>query len=351
MSEHFDALETRDPEQRESALMKALAAQVAHARAHAPAGAARFAEWASSPVDSRAALARLPVLRKHELHERQRAGLASDAFGGFSAIGWGARRRGPARQPRLRLARADPRARERAARLLADGSRPLRRRLSRRRPGAQQLQLSLHARRHDDGQRRGGDRLHRLSGRHRPDRAAAAGDGRPEARRLRRHAELPAHPAREGRRDRHPPAVAEEGLARRRSLSRHAARLAGGARHRRLPELRHGRPRPRRLRDRGARGPGRRRRRDRRDREPGHRRSGRRGRGRRAGGDDAQSRLSADPSRHRRPLGGAAGAAARPAAPTSASAAGSAAPTSRPRCAACSSIRPRWPRSRAAIPR
>ena len=85
MSEHFDALETRDPEQRESALMKARAAQVAHARAHAPAGAARLAEWASSPVDSRAALARLPVLRKHELHDRQRAGLASDAFGGFSA--------------------------------------------------------------------------------------------------------------------------------------------------------------------------------------------------------------------------------------------------------------------------
>ena len=65
MSEHFDALETRDPEQRESALMKALAAQVAHARAHAPAGAARFAEWASSPVDSRAALARLPVLGRY----------------------------------------------------------------------------------------------------------------------------------------------------------------------------------------------------------------------------------------------------------------------------------------------
>ena len=92
MSEHFDALETRDPEQREAALMRALAAQVAHARTHAPAGAARFAEWATSPVDSRAALARLPVLRKHELHERQRAGLASDAFGGFSAIGWGAAR-------------------------------------------------------------------------------------------------------------------------------------------------------------------------------------------------------------------------------------------------------------------
>ena len=135
------------------------------------------------------------------------------------------------------------------------------------------------------------------------------------------------------------------------AFPRGAARLARGARHRRLPELRHRRPRPGRLRDRGARRPGRRRGRDRRDRAPGHRRSGRRGRGRRGRRDDAQPRLPADPLRHRRPFGGAARRAARPAAPTSASAAGSAAPTSRPRCAACSSTRRRWPRSCAAIRR
>jgi phenylacetate-CoA ligase len=91
VSDHFDALETRDPEHREAALMVALAAQVANARANAPAGAERFAGLAAA-VNSRAALAALPVLRKSELLERQRAVLASDAFGGFAALGWGARR-------------------------------------------------------------------------------------------------------------------------------------------------------------------------------------------------------------------------------------------------------------------
>jgi len=86
----FDALETRDPEQREAALMTALAAQVVNARDHAAAGAARFAGVGA--VQSRAALAALPVLRKSELQGRQREGLASDAFGGFAAIGWGAAR-------------------------------------------------------------------------------------------------------------------------------------------------------------------------------------------------------------------------------------------------------------------
>ena len=37
MSQHFDALETRAPEVREAALMAALPAQVAHAKAKAPA--------------------------------------------------------------------------------------------------------------------------------------------------------------------------------------------------------------------------------------------------------------------------------------------------------------------------
>ena len=34
---HYDALETRAPHEREAAQMQALAAQVAHAKAHAPA--------------------------------------------------------------------------------------------------------------------------------------------------------------------------------------------------------------------------------------------------------------------------------------------------------------------------
>jgi phenylacetate-CoA ligase len=89
MSAHYDALETREPEQRERALMAALAAQVAHAKAHTPAFAASLADVDAALLDSRAALARLPVIRKHELLERQRDAGSPDAFGGYSALGWG----------------------------------------------------------------------------------------------------------------------------------------------------------------------------------------------------------------------------------------------------------------------
>ena len=124
-------------------------------------------------------------------------------FGGFAAIGWGAR--APARRALRVFASPGPIHEPEAARrrLLAHGAGAVRRRLSRRRPGPQQLQLPLHAGRRDDGKRRARARLHRLSRRHRPDRAAGAGDGRrcaPDG--LRRHAELPAPAAREGRRDR-----------------------------------------------------------------------------------------------------------------------------------------------------
>lgn len=83
----YDTLETRDPAERERAQMAALARQVAHARRHAPA----FADSPDAVVDTRAALARLPVIRKHELLARQRGAAAPDVFGGFSAIGWGER--------------------------------------------------------------------------------------------------------------------------------------------------------------------------------------------------------------------------------------------------------------------
>jgi len=91
MSEYFDALETRDPAQREAQLMAALPQQVAHAQQAAPAFAAILAGVDAAAVCSREALARLPVTRKHELLERQQAQRASDPFGGFSAL-----RRGPA---------------------------------------------------------------------------------------------------------------------------------------------------------------------------------------------------------------------------------------------------------------
>jgi len=89
MNTHYDALETREPGQREPALMAALAAQVAHAKAHAPAFAASLRDVDPAQITSRAALARLPVIRKHELLEQQRAANAPDVFGGFSALGWG----------------------------------------------------------------------------------------------------------------------------------------------------------------------------------------------------------------------------------------------------------------------
>ena len=87
---HYDALETRPPAQREAASMAALAAQIAHAKAHAPAFAASLAGVDAAAVTTRAALARLPVIRKHELLQRQAAADAPDVFGGFSALGWGA---------------------------------------------------------------------------------------------------------------------------------------------------------------------------------------------------------------------------------------------------------------------
>jgi phenylacetate-CoA ligase len=91
-AEFYDALEARDPAVREARLMTALPAQIAHAQHHAGAYAATLAGVDAAAINSRAALARLPVLRKHELLERQQAarehGAGPDPFGGFATIGW-----------------------------------------------------------------------------------------------------------------------------------------------------------------------------------------------------------------------------------------------------------------------
>lgn len=91
-AEYFDALETRDPAEREAALMAALPAQVAHAQAHSPAQAQRLAGIDPRAITSRAALATLPVLRKHELLALQQAHRAAhpdgDPFAGFATAGW-----------------------------------------------------------------------------------------------------------------------------------------------------------------------------------------------------------------------------------------------------------------------
>jgi phenylacetate-CoA ligase len=88
MTDFYDALETRSPAEREAALLAALPAQVAHAQTRTAAYASLLAGVEAAQVSSREALARLPVLRKHELLERQTAQPATDPFGGFSAIGW-----------------------------------------------------------------------------------------------------------------------------------------------------------------------------------------------------------------------------------------------------------------------
>ena len=76
MSKHYDALETRDPAQREAALLAALPQQVARAQQAAPAFAEILRGVDAAAVNDRAALAKLPVTRKHELLERQQAARA-----------------------------------------------------------------------------------------------------------------------------------------------------------------------------------------------------------------------------------------------------------------------------------
>jgi phenylacetate-CoA ligase len=99
MSLFFDALETRDPEVRERALFAALPAQLAFAKAHAAAYTRLLRDVDPATITSRESLARLPVIRKSELVELQKA---ERPFGGFAASGWG-----DARQ-RARLVFASP---------------------------------------------------------------------------------------------------------------------------------------------------------------------------------------------------------------------------------------------------
>ena len=91
MSELFDALEQRDPAARESALLAALPGQIAHAQSHTPAFADILNGVDARHINTRAALASLPVTRKHELLELQKKRREVDVFGGFSAIKFGAK--------------------------------------------------------------------------------------------------------------------------------------------------------------------------------------------------------------------------------------------------------------------
>jgi phenylacetate-CoA ligase len=82
VADFHDALEARDPHERERELFARLPAQLAHAREHSPAYGEILRDVDCAKVTSRAALARLPVTRKSELVERQRARLP---FGGLAA--------------------------------------------------------------------------------------------------------------------------------------------------------------------------------------------------------------------------------------------------------------------------
>ena len=75
---HYDALETRNPQDREAALMAALPAQIANAQRHSAAFAEILNGVEALTVNSRAALSRLPVTRKYELLARQQAQRATD---------------------------------------------------------------------------------------------------------------------------------------------------------------------------------------------------------------------------------------------------------------------------------
>src|SRR5689334_866927 len=105
MSDYFDTLETRDPEVRERELLEALPRQIAHAKANAPAFAKILASVDPDAVTSRAALAAVPVTRKSDLGELQKA---SRPFGGLAALRRGDAARvfcspGPIYEPESRL--------------------------------------------------------------------------------------------------------------------------------------------------------------------------------------------------------------------------------------------------------
>ena len=82
MTEHYDDLESRAPEARERAHFAVLPSLIHHAKERAPGFAALLKTVDPDSVTDRAALAKLPVLRKGELIERQKAAMP---FGGFTA--------------------------------------------------------------------------------------------------------------------------------------------------------------------------------------------------------------------------------------------------------------------------
>jgi phenylacetate-CoA ligase len=82
MSDYYDALETRSPEQREHDLFSRLPGLLQHAKKFSPYFASRLGETDASRITDRAALSTLPVTRKSALFELQQT---TPPFGGMVA--------------------------------------------------------------------------------------------------------------------------------------------------------------------------------------------------------------------------------------------------------------------------
>jgi len=83
MSEFYDNLETRDPTEREQALILAVGEQVAHAKKKAPIYQSLLADFDPDEIIDNEAITKLPITRKSELIEQQQN---NRPFGGYAAI-------------------------------------------------------------------------------------------------------------------------------------------------------------------------------------------------------------------------------------------------------------------------
>ncbi|MES2423266.1 MAG: AMP-binding protein [Pseudomonadota bacterium] len=90
MNDFFDPLETRSPAEREAALLAALPSHITFAKENSQAFGRLFADVDPQAVTSREALAKLPVTRKYELLDLQKQHRATDIFGGFATVVYGA---------------------------------------------------------------------------------------------------------------------------------------------------------------------------------------------------------------------------------------------------------------------
>jgi phenylacetate-CoA ligase len=83
MSEHYDALETRDPQERLESLFEVISAQIKHAKSNTPAYKTLLADVDVDSIIDTGAIAGLPITRKSELIAKQQK---NHPFGGYAAI-------------------------------------------------------------------------------------------------------------------------------------------------------------------------------------------------------------------------------------------------------------------------